>query len=271
MTGRHARKMGSTPPVAVSKSPLMRRLILALAIVLGPAAAFAAAPAVKLWNGHDLTGWSFVTSPAVDIATVCHATPDGVLAAAGRPIGYLLAGPETYANFKLHVEWRWPAKPGNGGVLVHISSGPKDRQWPLCFQVQLKVHRAGDILPMAGATCAEQSPPSTRSASTAKRRPGPGTPAISSAATARSNARSTACRKTASPNARRPPARLASSSRARPSNCGTSNLPRCREPGRCQDPPATPGADAGCLCSPRFRPFADCPRLAHESMPSPPV
>jgi len=151
--------MGSTPPAAVSKFSIMRRLLLALAAVLGPAAVVAAAPAVKLWNGHDLTGWSFVTSPAVDIATVCHATPDGALAAAGRPIGYLLAGPETYTNFKLHVEWRWPGKPGNGGVLVHISSGPKDRQWPLCFQIQLKVHRAGDILPMAGATCAEQIPP----------------------------------------------------------------------------------------------------------------
>ena len=151
--------MGSTPPAAVSKFSIMRRLLLALAAVLGPAAVVAAAPAVKLWNGHDLTGWSFVTSPAVDIATVCHATPDGALAAAGRPIGYLLAGPDVYTNFKLHVEWRWPDKPGNGGVLVHISSGPKDRQWPLCFQIQLKVHRAGDVLPMAGATCAEQSPP----------------------------------------------------------------------------------------------------------------
>jgi len=136
----------------------MRRLLPAF-LTLFAAAGISAAPAIDLWNGRDLAGWSFVTNPAVDIATVCHATPDGALAAAGRPIGYLLTGPATYANFRLHVEWRWPGKPGNGGVLVFISSGPKDRQWPLCFQVQLKVHRAGDVLPMAGATCAEQSPP----------------------------------------------------------------------------------------------------------------
>lgn len=137
----------------------MRPLALVSLVPAFFAAVLAAAPATDLWNGRDLTGWTFVTNPAVDIASVCHATPDGALAAEGRPIGYLLASPATYANFKLHVEWRWPERPGNGGVLVHISSGPKDRQWPLCFQIQLKVHRAGDVLPMAGATCAELSSP----------------------------------------------------------------------------------------------------------------
>ncbi len=141
----------------------MRHLNLAVSFFALAAAARAAAPATDLWNGRDLTGWTFVTNPAVDVATVCHATPDGALAAAGRPIGYLLAAPGTYANFKLHVEWRWPEKPGNGGILVHIASGPKDRQWPLCFQIQLKAHRAGDVLPMAGATCAElPQPPATQ-------------------------------------------------------------------------------------------------------------
>ena len=145
----------------------MRPLALA-ALILGTIAATrAAAPATELWNGHDLTGWTFVTNPAVDIAAVCQATPDGALAAAGRPIGYLLAAPGTYTNFRLHVEWRWSEKPGNGGVLVHIASGPRDRQWPLCFQIQLKAHRAGDVLPMAGATCAElPSPTATQVART---------------------------------------------------------------------------------------------------------
>jgi hypothetical protein len=141
----------------------MRHLNLAASVLIFSAAVCAAAPATDLWNGRDLAGWALVTNPAVDIATVCHATPDGVLAAAGRPTGYLLAAPGTYANFKLHVEWRWSETPGNGGILVHIASGPKDRQWPLCFQIQLKAHRAGDVLPMAGATCAElPSPPATQ-------------------------------------------------------------------------------------------------------------
>lgn len=137
----------------------MRHLNLVL-LALGLAVpVLADAPAFNLWNGTDLSTWEFVTNPAVDIATVCHATPDRALAAAGRPIGYLTATAATFKNYRLHVEWRWTEKPGNGGILVHIASGPKDRQWPLCFQIQLKAHRAGDVLPMAGATCAELPSP----------------------------------------------------------------------------------------------------------------
>jgi len=137
----------------------MRHLTLVLlALGLG-APLFADAPALTLWNGTDLSAWEFVTGPAVGVATVCHATADGALAAAGRPTGYLEYAGGTFKNFRLHVEWRWTDKPGNGGILVHIASRPKDRQWPLCFQIQLKAHRAGDVLPMAGATCAELAAP----------------------------------------------------------------------------------------------------------------
>jgi hypothetical protein len=113
-----------------------------------------AAPAAALFNGHDLAGWEFVVSPATDLATVCTVGPDGVIAAAGKPVGFI-ATTASHANFRLHAEWRWPGKPGNGGVLVHISSGPKDRAWPLCYQIQLKYQSVGDLLPMAGATFAE--------------------------------------------------------------------------------------------------------------------
>src|SRR6185312_3129504 len=132
----------------------MRCLAPVLALLaLAGASAHAAEPG-KLFNGRDLTGWEFTTSPATAIATVCTVRPDGVIAAAGAPTGYI-ATTTTHANYRLHAEWRWPAKPGNGGVLVHISSGPKDRAWPLSFQVQLKTKAVGDLLPMAGATFAE--------------------------------------------------------------------------------------------------------------------
>ena len=109
-----------------------------------------------LFNGHDLTGWQYIYIGAadIDIASVCKLNADGVIAAAGKPSGYI-ATTKSYANFRLHAEWRWPGQPGNGGVLVHISSGPKDRVWPLCYQVQLKNKAVGDLLPMAGATFTE--------------------------------------------------------------------------------------------------------------------
>jgi hypothetical protein len=113
-----------------------------------------AAANTPLLNSPDFSGWEYVGSPATAIATVCTLQPNGVIAAAGKPVGYI-ATTATHSNFRLHAEWRWSDKPGNGGVLVHISSGPKDRAWPLCYQIQLKNKAAGDVLPMAGATFAE--------------------------------------------------------------------------------------------------------------------
>lgn len=101
-----------------------------------------------------LDGWELVSTSPAPLAESCRWTTDGVLAVTGRPTSFL-ASTTTHADYVLHVEWRWPEKPGNGGVLVHIRSGPKDRAWPLCYQVQLKHGAAGDLLPMAGATFAE--------------------------------------------------------------------------------------------------------------------
>jgi Domain of Unknown Function (DUF1080) len=117
-----------------------------------------AVPPDGLFNGHDFTGWEFVTTPATDISAVCRILPDGVIAATGSPIGFI-ATTASYENYRLHAEWRWPDKPGNGGVLVHISSGPRDRAWPLSIQLQTKHGNAGDVLPMAGATFAEPLAP----------------------------------------------------------------------------------------------------------------
>ena len=88
-----------------------------------------AATPVDLFNGKDLTGWELVTSPAADIAASCQVTNGGVLAVSGKPVGYLLAA-GSYADYRLHIEYRWPAdavKNSNSGVLVHIASGPVDR------------------------------------------------------------------------------------------------------------------------------------------------
>ena len=130
-----------------------------LVALAGPVLAEDPASAIDLFNGKDLTGWSLVTHPASDIAKICHVTADGTLAVAGKPVGYLLAD-GTYKNYTLHVEWRWPAQASsksNSGFLVDIASGPIDRDtWPLCFQVQTNLGRAGDLLPMAGASFVEK-------------------------------------------------------------------------------------------------------------------
>jgi hypothetical protein len=140
----------------------MRRATFALLFALAPLATRAESPAkpIDLLNGKDLAAWELVALPATpaDLSAVCKYNADGSLAVAGKPVSFL-ATKVAYENYRLHAEWRWPkdaAKNSNGGVLLHIASGPKDRAWPLSFQVQTKLTRAGDFLPMAGATFAEK-------------------------------------------------------------------------------------------------------------------
>lgn len=111
-----------------------------------------AAPGVRPFDSAgDL---ELVATPGVDPSTVWSRGADGVIAVSGKPAGYI-ATRAAYTNYRLHVEWRWPGKPGNAGVLLHVASGPKDGAWPLSVQVQTKHGFAGDILPMAGASFAE--------------------------------------------------------------------------------------------------------------------
>ena len=126
----------------------LRGLFLALAVVT------ANAGAGDLFNGRDFAGWELVTTPAASIAEVFTVRPDGVIESTGKPAGFI-ATVASYRNYRLHVEWRWNGKPGNAGVLLHISPGPMDRVWPLSLQVQTKHGSAGDLLPMAGASFAE--------------------------------------------------------------------------------------------------------------------
>ncbi|WP_438479971.1 3-keto-disaccharide hydrolase [Oleiharenicola lentus] len=132
----------------------MRFLTLVAVLLFALFTSFAAAPAIPQLAQSDFAGWEFIATPATEISTVCAFTSDGIVRAAGKPTGYL-ATKDTFENYRLHAEWRWPEKPGNGGVLVHITSGPKDRAWPECFQIQTKHQSTGDLLPMAGATFVE--------------------------------------------------------------------------------------------------------------------
>ncbi len=112
------------------------------------------AGAVDLFNGRDFTGWELRTTPDAAIADAFRVLPEGVIASTGKPSGFI-ATQQAYHNYQLHVEWRWIDKPGNGGVLLHISPGTFDRVWPVSLQVQTKNGNAGDLLPMAAASFAE--------------------------------------------------------------------------------------------------------------------
>jgi hypothetical protein len=132
----------------------MVKLSFAGSAVLCGLLAGCATQGTQLFNGRNFDGFELVTTPAATMDQVLTQRPDGVIAVAGNPPGYI-ATRASYTNYRFHAEWRWPGKPGNGGFLLHIASGPKDKVWPLSQQVQTKHGFAGDLLPMAGASFAE--------------------------------------------------------------------------------------------------------------------
>jgi hypothetical protein len=95
-----------------------------------------------LWNGKDFNGWKlFVPDPNYDVAKTWSIT-DGVIRCEGKPNGYMRTEKD-YADYLLHVEWRWPEKAGNSGVFIHV--GGKDIVWPKGLECQLMAGNAGDF------------------------------------------------------------------------------------------------------------------------------
>ncbi len=134
----------------------MKRLTIAslaaLALVAAPAIAASAAepvtPTAKtvLFNGKDLSGWETVLPKGGDPGDVWSVN-DGVLRCEGKPFGFVRTD-KTYTNYKLHLEWRWPANPTNSGVLLHAAK--QDRLWPSSIEAQLMSGNAGDFWLIGG-------------------------------------------------------------------------------------------------------------------------
>ncbi|WP_186525836.1 3-keto-disaccharide hydrolase [Seonamhaeicola sediminis] len=96
-----------------------------------------------LFNGKNLDGWTiFVKDSTINHNDYFYVN-EGMIETVGKPIGYLRTVKE-YANYKLHVEWRYPEKPTNSGVFVHATG--EDLIWVGHYQGQLKHENAGDFI-----------------------------------------------------------------------------------------------------------------------------
>jgi hypothetical protein len=103
--------------------------------------------AVHLFNGRDLAGWK-ADVPARDAdpnGPPSFVVRDGKLVSLGTPGGHLLTEGR-YRDYRLEVEYRFSAKPGNSGVLVHAST-PRVlyKMFPQSIEVQLMTGNAGDF------------------------------------------------------------------------------------------------------------------------------
>jgi len=105
------------------------------------------AQSVDIFNGKDLSGWHLDVpdmdkDPNVKNPFIVR---DGVLVSLGTPKGHLISD-SVYQNYRLEVQYRFPGKPGNCGVLVHAST-PRALygMFPKSIEVQMAHENAGDF------------------------------------------------------------------------------------------------------------------------------
>ena len=104
-------------------------------------------PEGTLFNGKNLDGWH-MDVPALDSipdARIPFIARNGMLVSLGTPEGHLITN-DSYTNYRLIVEYRFPGKPGNCGVLVHAST-PRAlySMFPKSIEVQMMHENAGDF------------------------------------------------------------------------------------------------------------------------------
>jgi hypothetical protein len=102
---------------------------------------------IALFDGADLDGWT-ADVPAADDdpgAPASFVVQDGLLVSRGEPRGHLITD-AAYRDYRLVVEYRFPGKAGNCGVLIHAST-PRAlyEMFPRSIEVQMQSGDAGDF------------------------------------------------------------------------------------------------------------------------------
>lgn len=100
-----------------------------------------------LFNGKDLKGWHSDVPEKdknPDIAP-SFLVRNGMLVSLGTPGGHLITD-GVYQNYRLAIRYRFTSKPGNCGVLVHVST-PRALygMFPKSIEVQMMHENAGDF------------------------------------------------------------------------------------------------------------------------------
>ena len=124
----------------------MKKLLLSAAL-LGSATLSFAQQSKSLFNGKDFSGWH-IDVPALEKDST-QPNPfiirNGMMVSLAKPQGHIITDAQ-YENFRLDVEYRFPGKPGNCGVLVFAST-PRVlyEMFPKSIEVQMMHKNAGDF------------------------------------------------------------------------------------------------------------------------------
>jgi Domain of Unknown Function (DUF1080) len=142
-------------------APLSLAVAFAL-LAFGPARAAeekADAGFVKLFDGKDFAGWSFVLKGKDAKPGTTFTIADGVIVCDGKQPGYIVSD-KSLKNYVIKYDWKY-ARPrdledeekflGNSGLLVHIQGLPEKGVWPRCLEIQGMNKNHGMLLNVSGA------------------------------------------------------------------------------------------------------------------------
>jgi hypothetical protein len=109
---------------------------------------------IVLFNGKDFSGWTKVirNEPGSNPDTTW-TVKDGLIQCTGSPFGYLRTQ-QSYADYKLHVEYRWAdttTENPNSGIFT-FTTGPDNFFLPKAIETQLKMGNAGDYVLLSQGT-----------------------------------------------------------------------------------------------------------------------
>lgn len=101
----------------------------------------------SLFNGKDFSGWH-IDVPDLDEdpnGKSPFLVRNGMMVSLAAPRGHIITD-KIYRNYRLEVQYRFPAEPGNCGVLVHASD-PRVLygMFPRSIEAQLMHENAGDF------------------------------------------------------------------------------------------------------------------------------
>jgi Domain of Unknown Function (DUF1080) len=126
---------------------MKKRIFLLVMIITVHYSSASLAQSKKLFNGKDLKGWH-MDVPAMDSVKgfpIPFIIRQGLLVSLGKPEGHLITD-QSYQDYLLEIEYRFPVAPGNCGVLVHAST-PRAlyKMFPKSIEVQMFHENAGDF------------------------------------------------------------------------------------------------------------------------------
>src|ERR1700741_3899403 len=118
---------------------MKKYLVMAIITLALFCAIHSSAQTYSLYNGKDLSGWH-ADVPEMDTNEAARnpfIIRNGLLVSLGTPPGHLITD-SVYQNFRLQVEYRFSATPGNCGVLVFAST-PRSlyKMFPKSVEVQM--------------------------------------------------------------------------------------------------------------------------------------